>query len=689
MSRLWSNGFELGTTSAGVEWDSLQASTISYSIQSTITNGATFSLKLGLLNSASSYFDAFHQYSTGSGVVFARAYIYVSALPSSTGTIFTLGDGSFEYGAIFMNSSGQLGLGYHVGATFTYGTTLSSAISLNTWYRIELKVDASANNTQIVTALLNGTQIDSQTGSLTASANGLVEIDWGMAIVGTEACTATIYFDDIAVNDNSGSNQNSYPGAGQITHLQPATTGDNNQFTIQHGGTAGAANNFTRVDEVTPDDGTTYNGDTISGHIDDFALTSVPSNIGSLDTINVVAVGVRYRAAVNTLETTIETRIKKTSGGTVSSSTGIKPTSTSWQTNADTAPHVYNLTTYNDPDSNPWTKTTLGTAQIGYTVSTVGTNATDISTVWMLIDSTASASITLSVSDTTTTSESTDQIRNNTRDLPLSDTEGPTTETITLEADEDPNISDTTSHTEAIILLITSYSSVSDTTTTSEVIGRQADEDPNTSDSTTTSENITVDVVTGSAKQIVVSDNTTTSESIILLVTGFISLSDTTTTSESITLNDIAIDSVSDTTVTSESITVTITSLVNVSDTTTTSETKTVFVPILLINISDTTVTSEHITIVSEDELVTVSDTTTTSESIFVSIPASNVDIVHVSDTTITSEQISFGETELISVNDTTVTLEGVSSVTGVIVARSIAFGMTIPAQINFTLIKT
>lgn len=35
-----------------------------------------------------------------------------------------------------------------------------------------------------------------------------------------------------------------------------------------------------------------------------------------------------------------------------------------------------------------WTKATLDTAQIGYNISTTNTNAADISTVWMSVDST-------------------------------------------------------------------------------------------------------------------------------------------------------------------------------------------------------------------------------------------------------------------------------------------------------------
>jgi hypothetical protein len=70
--------------------------------------------------------------------------------------------------------------------------------------------------------------------------------------------TGDWFFDDLAINDNTGSFQNSYPGEGKIIHLKPNAAGDSNGFSVQVGGTVGSSNNYTRVNEVTPDDATSY-----------------------------------------------------------------------------------------------------------------------------------------------------------------------------------------------------------------------------------------------------------------------------------------------------------------------------------------------------------------------------------------------------------------------------------------------
>lgn len=385
MARLWSSGFELNSTTAAMEWD-----TVTGTIQATTVRTGGFA---GAVTSATSgTFKGFiYRYAAAdaNGPNWLRFYLNITANPNADTTIAGIQrNAGFENLTLKLTTTGTLKLFTQDGAT-QIGSA-SSALNTAQWYRIEMKMDNSpATGAKVGELQIDGSVIaTSSTLTSTNMTGGANVINLGVNLEGEACTTVNINFDDVAMNDSTGSFQNSYPGAGQIVHLKPNAAGDNNSFTVAVGGTAGAANNFTRVNEIPPDDATSYNGAVLSGNIDDFNIDDTPGAIGSNDTINVVAVGVRYRAVVAAAEAAFKTRIKKTAAGTVSSSAAITPNATTWKTNANAVPTNYGLTLYQDPDSINWIKATLDTAQIGYTISTTNTNAANISNIWLLVDST-------------------------------------------------------------------------------------------------------------------------------------------------------------------------------------------------------------------------------------------------------------------------------------------------------------
>lgn len=733
MARLASIGFELQTITSGVEGgDRSQAGAMSISTSITRSTGIA---SLRMNPTASQY--EWDTILPAKATLFGRTYIYINSMPTTANNyIFGFYKNSSGAGPfVVLTSSGTLQLwNSSSGASASQIGSSSSALSTGTWYRLEIKADVSTNPWSLE-MLLDGSSIASGTVAATATTMDTVTLDCeGItpSTITASNTTGDMYFDDVAVNDNTGSFQNTYPGAGGIVHLQPNAAGDNNQFTVQIGGTAGSTNNYTRVDEITPDNATTYNGDIVSGNTDDFNLTDTPTTIGSLDTINVVAVGVRYRAVVASLEATFKARVKKISGGTVSSSAGIQPISTTWVTNANATPRTYPIILYQDPDSSNWTKSTLDSSQIGYTISTASTNAADISTVWMLIDFTPSVSTAISVSDTVNTLESIDTVRNSSRDLLASDTIS-TSESITVSANANPNISDTVSTTENIKLLDEGNRSVSDSTSISENIQLLNIDNIIVSDSINTSETIGVDIVVPGTSLVSSTDNTTLAEGIKLLVSNFINVSDSTSISEVISFTDVDVEGVSDTVATSEQIKLLVDEDPRVSDILNTSEAITPFILTLLMTVSDTTVTSEIIKLLLNVFFVAVSDTILTSESVaffiptltisasntinttesvVVIVPSPNNDTVVSTDTVTISEGISLKIPTLIisvsnsvttsesillsrnvtlgiSVIDISVTSEAISLIAGRIIARTSVFTMVVPSSINFTITKS
>lgn len=400
MARLFSSGFELNSNTGGVEWTS---SFNSPAISTTKKHAGTYALRLNGFGSGSATALAY-QYAaggSGNGPYFFRTYFLVDTAPSAANRIIRIvavSSTTMRVGMV-LNSDLTLQL---VDEDGNIGSP-SAALSTNTWYYIEIKVDRTpAAGSQVVEAKLNGSVFANSSTRDIASVMG--EVHFGANLANEAQTTGDWYFDDIAINDSAGSAQTSYPGAGFIVHLRPSATGDANGFTtLQVGGTAGSANNFTRVDEVTPNDATDYNGANILNAEDLFNVDDPP--FGSAVTINLVSVGVRMSdntAADATAAFKVE--VEKTSGGTKSQSAAIIPNSTSWRTNAVSAPRNSPLTLYKDPDSNDWTFSTISSMQIGYIQTVANAQAVAISAIWALVEyvpgaATKTISETLTISD--------------------------------------------------------------------------------------------------------------------------------------------------------------------------------------------------------------------------------------------------------------------------------------------------
>lgn len=377
MARLLTSGFELNSLTAGVEFKAAGGNVMT--IDTGTVRTGTYSLK-NAVSASFSWMNFQVKSSATNTQLFVRVYVRFASLPAGVSELFSVADTTGAVGSAFVRYNNT---GTKFDIVDAVGTNLGSsvAISTNTWYRLEVDVTGSTT-VGALKGYLDGTQFATTTTGNIPSFDGIY---LGNAF---NSGTYTAFFDDMAINDSSGTKQNALPGAGQVVYLRPSAAGDNNDFTVQIGGTAGASNNFTRVKEVTPDDVTSYNGDVTATDTDDFNIDDTPSSIGASDTINVVHVGVRYRALVAAAEAAFKVRTKKASGGTVDSSAAITPNSTTWKTNANAEPRLYPTTLYADPDAAAWTKATLDTAQIGYNISTTNTNAADISTIWMVVDST-------------------------------------------------------------------------------------------------------------------------------------------------------------------------------------------------------------------------------------------------------------------------------------------------------------
>lgn len=380
---MWTCGFELQSATAEFGVNSGNIVTGTTPTMSTTTKRLGTCAARFNPSAAESYIE--HQLT--SGVVqrtFHRLYIRIATLPSADTNIYAIGQAGFFPCSLRLKTTGALGLrDSNLGTDLTGTTTLS----LNRWYRVELDFTDGASGTGSFKLYVDGTLITDQACSVI---NGFSRIRMGVSGVAT---SMDYYMDDVAVNDTSGSVQNGLPGPGAVVHLKPNAAGDNNLFETAVGGTAGAANNYTRVNETTPNDSTSYNQTAATGTttIDDFNVdNAATAGIGTADLITCVQVGGRVSSDVTTAASIVY-RIKGQVAGTVveSASVPVNNTSTAgaWSVHRGQSPRPYQLTSYTNPQTGAaWTAATLDTMQIGYRGDVSQTTARRVSTLWALVD---------------------------------------------------------------------------------------------------------------------------------------------------------------------------------------------------------------------------------------------------------------------------------------------------------------
>ncbi|GGX98459.1 hypothetical protein [Streptomyces fructofermentans] len=379
MARVFTCGFESQSVTAGVE---IQTVTGAPTISTTVHRAGAAALRC---NPAAA--TAYGENQLDSGTVkrtFHRFYLRITTLPSAECTIYAIGQSGYFPGLLRLTTSGTLQL--RDGFTSANIGPASAALSTGVWYRIELDYTDTAGTAGSVTGAFRGYIDGAQfADTLCSNINGWSRVRYGIQT----AVTGEVHIDDVAVNDTSGSVQNGLPGPGSVVHLVPNAAGDANAFSTVVGGTAGAANNYTRVAEITPDDATSYNATVATGTttVDDYNLSSpATAGIGANDTITLVQVGARIGSNAATAASLVY-RLKSQAAGTTSESASVSVALNGWASHKAAAPYIPQLTSYTDPQSGTaWTRATLDTAQIGVRSNVSQTTARRVSAMWALVE---------------------------------------------------------------------------------------------------------------------------------------------------------------------------------------------------------------------------------------------------------------------------------------------------------------
>lgn len=219
---------------------------------------------------------------------FFRAYMLFSGVPIKDVCIMNYQEGTTGAFRMFLKTNGHFGFFKSESGTPTQiGADSVDVMVPNQWYRVEMSVQLrSGSNTDIGEGMVDGVVLGSTTTANISSSWSSKWLDIGWYDNGPGVPFLCAYVDDIAVNDNTGTVQNNYPGPGNIVLLKPVsdnTVGANWTDGDGVGTLFGSLDNIPPNGKAIPADGTQIKN--ITGGSSNYdANLEILQNVGVLPT---------------------------------------------------------------------------------------------------------------------------------------------------------------------------------------------------------------------------------------------------------------------------------------------------------------------------------------------------------------------------------------------------------------------
>lgn len=307
-----------------------------------------------------------------SGTYYFRFYFRPASLPAANAMIAVWQNSTpADIGYLELLTTGEIKL------TSTPGSeTITSATQLvgGTWYRIELKYLLSDSVGEYAL------RIDGNDEGTPLSGIDSLATNFRYFCLGNSVnATFDALYDDVAWNDttNPGDGSNlSWCGPGKIALIKPASDTATIEWTPNTG-----TDHTALVDDVpgTPDDATTYNGDTQATNIDRLNVTALPSEVPSDATINIVDV---YARVGNNSTTGTPSMLLYLwdEDGTLTPGPALSTDINGWRICATNEHLVYNAA------AGSKTKADIGNFDIGYKGNTADSKNKWISALWANVE---------------------------------------------------------------------------------------------------------------------------------------------------------------------------------------------------------------------------------------------------------------------------------------------------------------
>lgn len=222
------------------------------------------------------------------GYVGAAVYVPSYAIGGFLRQIFAFYDSPSggEHISLWIENNGALSLRYSLfpnGFSATYDVTQPGLLAAATWYYIEMKYKVGGSiqvrvNEALVPWIGSGTTTYSgNTSPGPGTAAYFTQIGLGGGDGNTVGGWGSLYLDDFYYCDDTGAQNNSFLGDVHLGVIYPDGAGTSAVWTPQ-----GAANNWDCVNEMPPDDATTYVWSPTVGDIDLYTMQDTATTVSGI-----------------------------------------------------------------------------------------------------------------------------------------------------------------------------------------------------------------------------------------------------------------------------------------------------------------------------------------------------------------------------------------------------------------------
>ncbi len=269
------SGFETNDFTL-TEWTSIASG--SPTIQTTTKHSGSYAMRANTSSAQAVVSRAFSSGTTNQTYFLVSAFYIASACNDTTDIMKTMNSSVVSAARIRVTSGNNIVLLNNVTSTSqTSSTTLSTA----TWYILMLK-HVSLDSGGSMEARIYNDMGDSpvETLSITGEDTQNTDVRSFQFGVGT-AATCDLYFDDVAINDATGTFQNDYPQTFKLAMVKPAS--DQTVTWTKTGANCSGTTNTDCVDDEpgTPDDASGYNTSSTANNEDRLNSTTLPAEVPS------------------------------------------------------------------------------------------------------------------------------------------------------------------------------------------------------------------------------------------------------------------------------------------------------------------------------------------------------------------------------------------------------------------------
>jgi len=360
MARLLTCGFETGDVNeAGASVIGANYSLAAVNTNPTPRTGGAYCLKLGV-TTGTSMSTTYKSFSLGAlktdvWVRFAfQAHGVLSGASTELAICTLLDNATTVQVAISWSAQDNLLRAYR--GTVASGTLLgasSASLASDVWRLIEVRWQATSTTVGIVEVWLDGNRVINFSGDTTSSTVvGLQTVYLGCSnsVTGASTTATWLAFDDIAINDTTGTANNGRPQDGRILLLSPTGAGSSTQFT--RGGTDTGAN-WSQTSEVPPSM-TQYVLSATVADRDLYAAADLPVAVSGINVVEELLLVQNSDAGAGSIGPTIRSGATTSELGPISLTNTVTYVTGRWETDPNT--------------SAAWTAAAVNALEIGATV---------------------------------------------------------------------------------------------------------------------------------------------------------------------------------------------------------------------------------------------------------------------------------------------------------------------------------